>query len=297
MTISPVGAGSSLFKARKKCVYLIRMNLKLSLAEWSLHRALDEGKITNLDFPAIAKNTYDIDTVEYVNRFFSGCDNKYLSELLKRSNDAGVTNHLMMIDYEGHLALPVDNERLQAVDNHKKWIEAAKFIGCKTVRVNLHGDGPSDDKKIASIDSLSRLGEFARPLNIDVVVENHGSDSSKAEWLVGIMKGVNQSNVGLLPDFGNFCIAHPWGSTQEACEDVYDRYNGMQEMMPYAKAVSAKAYDFNENGEQPLMDYGKLLAIVKASGFSGYIGVEFEGNTQSEDSGIRNTIALIRRFW
>jgi sugar phosphate isomerase/epimerase len=138
------------------------MNLKLSLAEWSLHRALEEKKIDNLDFPAIAKKQYDMDAVEYVNRFFASHDHKYLSELLKRSNDAGVTNHLLMVDYEGPLALPSDGERLQAVDNHKKWIEAAKFLGCKTVRVNLHGDGTSNDKKTASIDSLSRLGEFAR---------------------------------------------------------------------------------------------------------------------------------------
>jgi sugar phosphate isomerase/epimerase len=273
------------------------MNLKISLAEWSLHRALEEKKIDNLDFPAIAKDQYSIDTVEYVNRFFAGRDSRYLSELLRRSNDAGVTNHLLMVDYEGPLALPVDKERLQAVDNHKKWIEAATFIGCKTVRVNLHGDGASKDKKVASIDSLARLGEFAQPMNMNVVVENHGSDSSKGAWLVEVMRGVNLSNVGLLPDFGNFCISHPWGSTQEGCDKVYDRYKGIEEMLPYAKAVSAKAYDFDENGQQPLMDYKRLLALVKASGFSGYIGVEFEGNTQSEDSGIRNTISLIRKSW
>ncbi|MEI9920228.1 MAG: sugar phosphate isomerase/epimerase family protein [Bacteroidota bacterium] len=272
------------------------MNLKLSLAEWSLHRTLEEGKISNLDFPAIAKHVYNIDTVEYVNRFFAGYDSTYLSQLLQRTSDAGVTNHLIMIDYEGNLAVPSDDERLQAVDNHKKWIEAAKFLGCSTVRVNLHGDGPSNDKKIASIDSLSRLSEFARPLDINVVVENHGSDSSKGTWLVDVVKAVNQSNVGLLPDFGNFCIAHPWGSTQDGCEEAYDRYKGVEEMMPYAKAVSAKTYDFNEKREQPLMDYQRLLAIVKSSGFSGYIGVEFEGNTQSEDSGIRNTISLIKKL-
>jgi sugar phosphate isomerase/epimerase len=281
-------------------------NLKISLAEWSLHRALQEGKIDHLDFPGIARDQYGIDTVEYVNGFFggksgnfkeAGKDTKYLAELLKRSNNAGVNNHLIMVDEEGYLALPSDKERLTAVDNHKKWIEAAKFLGCSTVRVNLHGDGPSNDKKAASIDSLSRLSEFAKPLNVNVVVENHGSDSSKGEWLVDVMKGVDKPNVGLLPDFGNFCISHPWGSTQEACESAYDRYKGVQQMLPYAKGVSAKTYDFNDKGEQPLMDYGKLLGIVKASGFKGYIGVEFEGNNQSEDSGIRSTIALIRKFW
>lgn len=281
-------------------------NLKISLAEWSLHRALQAGTIDNLDFPHIARTVYGIDTVEYVNGFFggkakdfkeAGKDPVYLAELLKRSKDEGVHNHLIMVDEEGFLALPSDKERLQAVDNHKKWIEAARFLGCSTVRVNLHGEGATADKKIASIDSLSRLGEFAKPLNVNVVVENHGSDSSKGDWLVQVMKGVNKSNVGLLPDFGNFCISHPWGSTQEGCETAYDRYKGVQEMLAFAKGVSAKTYDFSDTGEQPLMDYKKLLGIVKASGFKGYIGVEFEGNTQSEDSGIINTIALIKKYW
>ncbi len=281
-------------------------NLKISLAEWSLHRGIQEGKIDHLDFPRIARNDFGIDTVEYVNGLFgsktknfkeAGKDSAYLGELLKRSKDNGVNNQLIMVDDEGFLALPSDKERLPAVDSHKKWIDAAKFLGCKTVRVNLHGEGPSADKKTASIDSLSRLGEYAKPMDINIVVENHGSDSSNGQWLVEVMRGVNKSNVGLLPDFGNFCISHPWGSTQEGCEKAYDRYKGIQEMLPYAKGVSAKSYDFDQAGEQPLIDYKKLLGIVNASGFKGYIGVEFEGINQPEGEGINKTIALIKKYW
>jgi sugar phosphate isomerase/epimerase len=279
--------------------------LEISLAEWSLHRALEAGKIDHLDFPSIAKKEYGISAVEYVNGFFGGKkmtfkeaakDKTYLGELLKRSKDAGVVNHLIMIDNEGSLALPADKERLTAVDNHKKWIEAAKFLGCKTVRVNLHGEGKSDEKKTASIDSLSRLGEFAKPMGINVVVENHGSDSSNGVWMADVMKKVNKSNVGTLPDFGNFCITHPWGTTQDGCENQYDIYKGVRELLPFAKGVSAKTYDFDSNGEQPKMDYKRLLDIVKASGFKGYIGVEFEGNTQPEEEGIRKTKALLEKY-
>lgn len=279
--------------------------LEISLAEWSLHRALKSGKIDHLDFPSIARNDFGIGAVEYVNGFFGGkkmtykeaAKNKtYLGELLKRSKDAGVVNHLLMVDVEGSLAIPKDDERLTAVDNHKKWIEAAKFLGCRTVRVNLHGDGETAAKKTASVDSLSRLGEFAAPMNINVVVENHGSDSSKGSWLADIMKQVNKQNVGTLPDFGNFCITHPWGTTQNGCDNAYDRYKGIEEMMPFAKAVSAKSYDFNSDGEQPMIDYKRLLGIVKASGFKGYIGIEFEGNTQPEEEGIRKTEALLKKY-
>lgn len=282
-----------------------REDIRLSLAQWSLHRALTDGKIDNLDFPSIAREQYGIGAVEYVNQFFGGkkMDFKtaaknatYLKELLKRSKDAGVVNHLIMIDNEGSLALPNDTERLAAVDNHKKWIEAAKFLECTTVRVNLHGEGGSGEKKKASIDSLARLGEFAKPMNINVVVENHGSDSSNGVWVADVMRQVNMNNVGTLPDFGNFCISHPWGTTQDGCDNEYDRYKGTEELLPFAKGVSAKTYDFDDDGEQPLMDYKRLLDIVRASGFKGYIGIEFEGNTQPEEEGIRKTKRLLEKY-
>jgi sugar phosphate isomerase/epimerase len=279
--------------------------LKISLAEWSLHRALEAGKIDHLDFPSIAMKDYQISTVEYVNGFFggkkmdfkeAGRNSDYLNELLKRSKDAGVFNHLIMVDDEGPLALPNDKVRLQAVDDHKKWVEAAKFLGCLTVRVNLHGDGSPDEKKAASIDSLSRLGEFAKPMNINIVVENHGHESSNGAWVADVVKQVNRPNVGTLPDFGNFCLSQDWGSTQDECKDYYDRYQGVKEMLPFAKGVSAKTYDFDSNGEQPKMDYKRLIGIVKASGFKGFIGVEFEGNTQPEEEGIRKTKLLLEKY-
>src|SRR5688572_25916407 len=222
--------------------------------------------------------------------FKAAATNKeYLSQMLMRSKDAGVVNHLLMVDEEGDLAGTSEKKRLKAVDDHKKWIDAAKFLECKTVRVNLHGKGEMNSKKIASIDSLARLGEYAAPLNINIVVENHGGDSSKGFWVAEVMKSVGKDNVGTLPDFGNFCITHPWGTTQETCKMEYDRYKGVEEMLPFAKGVSAKSYDFDSNGNQPKMDYARLIELVKASGFNGYIGIEFEGFNQPEEEGIRLT--------
>ncbi|RFS16942.1 sugar phosphate isomerase/epimerase [Emticicia sp. C21] len=279
--------------------------LKISLAEWSFHRTIRSDKLDHLDFAAKAKKDFGIDAVEYVNGLFgtktmtfkeAATNQNYLKELLKRSKDAGVFNHLIMVDEEGPLALPNDKERLQAVDNHKKWIEAAKFLGCVTVRVNLHGEGESNAKKTASIDSLSRMGEFAKTMDINIVVENHGSDSSKGFWVADVMKQVNKPNVGTLPDFGNFCISHPWGTTQEPCKEEYDRYKGISELLPFAKGVSAKTYDFDAKGEQPLIDYKRLMDIVKKSGFKGYIGIEFEGFNGNEEEGVRKTKALIEKY-
>jgi sugar phosphate isomerase/epimerase len=279
--------------------------IEISLAEWSLHRAIGAGKLDHLDFPAKAKNDYGISAVEYVNGLFGGKkmnfkeaakNSAYLNELLKRSKDVGIFNHLLMVDDEGPLAVPDEKLRLTSVDNHKKWIEAAKFLGCLTVRVNLHGQGTSDEKRSASIDSLGRLGEFAQTMQINIVTENHGNESSNGAWVADVMKQVNRSNVGTLPDFGNFCLSDPWGQTQSDCKEMYDRYQGVKELLPFAKGVSAKTYDFDNNGEQPKMDYKRLLGIVKDFGFKGYIGIEFEGNTQPEEEGIRKTKLLLEKY-
>ena len=279
--------------------------LKISLAEWSLHRAIYGGKLDHLDFPAKAKRDFGISAVEYVNGFFGGgkMDFKeagknaaYLKELLTRSKDAGVVNHLLMVDDEGPLATLDEQERLSAVENHRKWLEAAKVLGCRTIRVNLQGEGSADRKTAAAVDSLGRLGELAGPMKLNVVAENHGGVTSDAAWLAGVVKQVSRPNVGTLPDFGNFCLSQPWGSTQEGCENMYDRYKGVEELLPYAKGVSAKSYDFDASGEQPLMDYKRLIGIVKASGYKGYIGIEFEGNTQPEEEGIRKTKALLEKY-
>jgi len=280
-------------------------DLKVSLAEWSFNRSLTSGKLDHLDFPAKAKNEFGISAVEYVNGFFGGKkmdfreaakNTTYLNELLKRSKDAGVFNHLIMCDDEGSLSSLIEKERTEAIDNHKKWIEAAKLLGCLTVRVNLHGEGDPDERKKASVEALNLLGEFAGTMNINVVVENHGSVTSNAKWLGDVMKQVNRKNVGTLPDFGNFCISDPWGTIQNGCKEMYDMYKGVEEMMPFAKGVSAKTYDFDANGEQPLLDYKRLLGIVKASGFKGYIGIEYEGFNLPEEDGVRKTQKLLEKY-
>lgn len=279
--------------------------LEISLAQWSLHKQLFAGQLDHLDFAAKAKKDFGISAVEYVTSFFgskkvnfkeAGKDKNYLNEMLKRSKDNGVVNHLIMVDGEGNLAQLNEKERLQAIDNHKKWVEAAKLLGCKTIRVNLAGEGSKEGKRVAGADSLGRLGDFAKTMNINVIVENHGGDSSNAAWLASVMKEANRPNVGTLPDFGNFCISGAWGGTEGGCKEKYDTYKGVTELMPFAKGVSAKTYDFREDGEESSMDYKRLIDIVKASGFKGYIGIEYEGEKLSEEEGIRKTKQLLEKY-
>ncbi len=267
---------------------------KISLAEWSLHRALYDKKMDNLDFPAKAKNDFGISAVEYVNQFFKdkAKDAAYLAELKKRCDDNGVTSVLIMCDGEGAMADLDSKKRKEAVENHYKWVEAAKFLGCHSIRVNCYGEGTAEEVSKAGMDGLHALSEFAAQSNINVIVENHGGFSSNGEWLSKVIAGVNLPNCGTLPDFGNFCLKRE----KDTCVDSYDRYKGVTEMMPFAKGVSAKSYDFDENGNCIETDYAKMLPIVKAAGYTGHIGIEYEGGKLSEEEGIRATKKLLERL-
>ena len=257
---------------------------KLSLAEWSLHRTLRSGKMTNLDFPAVAKNEFGIHGVEYVNSFFKSKakDTKYLTELKKRCDDLDVRSVLIMCDGEGQLGHPAKAKRLQTVENHYKWVEAAKFLGCHSIRVNAASAGSRDEQRDRVVDGLSRLGEFASTHAINVLVENHGGLSSDGAWLKSVMEQVNRPNVGTLPDFGNF--------------KEYDRYQGVEELMPFAKAVSAKSHQFDEQGNESQTDYRRIMKIVLAAGYHGYVGIEWEGGGMSEQEGIRKTRDLLLKI-
>ena len=259
---------------------------EVSIAEWSLHKSLFGKKISNLDFPVVAKKEFKISAVEYVNQFFKdkATDKNYLNELKKICDNEGVKSLLIMCDGEGKLGDPDKNKRISSVNNHKRWIEAAKHLGCHSIRVNASSSGSYDDQQKFAADGLSRLSEFASTHGLNVIVENHGGLSSNGQWLSGVMKSVNMKNCGTLPDFGNFRIGG--GKT-------YDRYKGVKELMPFAKAVSAKSHDFDENGNEIHTDYHKMMKIVIDAGYRGYVGVEYEGSKLSEYDGIKATKKLL----
>lgn len=271
---------------------------KISLAEWSLHRSIRAGDLDHLDFPALARNEFGIDAVEYVNGFFKdkAKDTAYLAELKRRCNDAGVISLLIMCDGEGDLAGLDATQRKAAVENHFKWVEAAGFLGCHSIRVNCFGTGSREEMAKASAESLRTLSEFAQPVSINVIVENHGGFSSDGQWLSAVIREVGMPNCGTLPDFGNFCMRREKGDMWESpCVEWYDRYQGVKELMPFAKGVSAKSHEFDSNGNSRETDYRRMLQIVKSAGYTGYIGVEYEGSGLPEHEGIRATKKLLER--
>jgi L-ribulose-5-phosphate 3-epimerase len=255
----------------------------ISLAQWSLHRAFFKKQLDPLDFAKVAKNDYGISAVEYVNQFYKGKgeDKGYLNELKKRADDQGVRSVLIMCDGEGNLGDPDEQKRMKAVENHYKWVEAAQLLGCHSIRVNAYSGGTPEEQMERVADGLRKLTEFGAKHEINVIVENHGGLSSNGTWLAGVIKKVDHPRCGTLPDFGNF--------------REYDRYQGVAQMMPFAKGVSAKSHDFDAEGNETHTDYRRMMKIVKDAGYRGYVGIEYEGDKLSEPDGIRATKKLLEK--
>ncbi|MAN41427.1 MAG: sugar phosphate isomerase/epimerase family protein [Candidatus Neomarinimicrobiota bacterium] len=266
-------------------------SLSISLAEWSLHRALYSKEINHLDFISLARTKFEIDAVEYVNTFFfdKAKDKKYLNEMNIIAKDNGVKSLLIMCDNEGNLGDPNNEKRNKAVENHFKWADAAKFLGCHSIRVNARSDNnlSSSEQLNLAADGLNKLVDYCSGIEINTIVENHGGLSSNGKWLSELMKKVAHPNLGTLPDFGNFLIEN---------DNWYDRYLGVEELMPYAKAVSAKSHEFNSNGDEVRTDYKRMMQIVLKSGYSGYVGIEYEGDKHSEYEGIQLTKDLLNKI-
>jgi len=274
-------------------------NNEISLAQWSLHRTINKGELSPLDFAQKA-NELGFEGIEYVSFLYQpylaiGNDAEAAMQILLdtlkiKSETYGVKNILIMVDREGNLATSDEDERDQSVENHKKWIDAAAFLGCHSIRVNLNGSTEVDEWVTNSVDALKKLATYGQTKNINVIVENHGGLSSNAKLLNQVISSVGMSNCGTLPDFGNFCIKRE--ERGAPCIEEYDKYKGTQELMEYAKAVSAKSNVFDENGNESNIDYVRMLQIVKDAGYTSYIGVEYEGNL-SEIEGIEATRKLL----
>ncbi|MEZ5962955.1 MAG: sugar phosphate isomerase/epimerase family protein [Planctomycetota bacterium] len=260
---------------------------RISLAEWSLHRALASKEMSNLDFPKVAREC-GIDGVEYVNTFFRDhvSDADYLRDLRQRCDDAGVKSLLIMCDGLGELGNPDEVGRGRAVAKHEPWLDAARALGCHAIRVNAASSGSFDEQQKLAADGLRRLTELGAERELDVIVENHGGLSSNGKWLAGVIRKVDHPRCGTLPDFGNFRIRG---------NETYDRYTGVAEMMPFARAVSAKSYGFDDDGNETTIDYARMLAIVVGAGYRGFVGVEYEGDGLGEREGILATKKLLER--
>jgi L-ribulose-5-phosphate 3-epimerase len=280
--------GGAVPMARAEDVRSGPLPFKLSLSQRSLHREFAASRIDPLDFPRVASGL-GIDAVAYASEFYDPrklTDKAYLAELKRRAAGEGVWSELIMIDGEGELGAPDEKSRRRAVDNHKKWVEAAAFLGCHAVSVRATSKGSEDDQVNCVSDGVRRLCKFSDPFGIDILVENHAGFSASGSWVVEVLNAVGHARCGSRPDFGNFDL----GNGSE-----YDRYQGVRELMPFARAVSAKAYDFDDRGEETRINYAQMLKIVTDAGYHGYVGIEYGGDRLSEQTGIARAKQLLER--
>jgi L-ribulose-5-phosphate 3-epimerase len=280
-SLAAAGIGSSMaFASQKKELF------EISLAQWSLHKAIFGKKMDAGDFPKVTKEEFGINAVEYVNQFYKDKkkDDGYVKELRKKCDDLNVKSILIMCDGEGQLGDADEKKRKLAVENHYRWVEWAKTLGCHSIRVNAGSSGSYEEQMNRASDGLRMLSEWAGKMQINVIVENHGGLSSNGAWLAATIKKVGHPGCGTLPDFGNFRVSK---------DEEYDRYKGVLELMPYAKGVSAKTHDFDAKGNETKTDYRKMMKIVMDANYHGFVGIEYEGSKLSEADGIRATKKLL----
>jgi sugar phosphate isomerase/epimerase len=299
-----------------------KFSFDISLAEFSFAGELMSGKMTNMEFPARTKKEFGINALEYVSMFFTNkhTDQTYLKELRQRTDDLGMKNNLIMVD-GANIAELDTTRRKQAVEAHHAWVDAAKYLGCPAIRVNLGDtskaitgspDDPAEEAAKTAADGYHQLLEYAAKQNMNVIVENHFGNSTNIDWLVGVLRQVNMPNAGLLPDFGNFCRQRSKPATNDikgimatTCIQEYDRYEGVRKMMPYAKGISAKTHKFDARGNETETDFRRMFKIIKDTGFTGYVGIEYEGGLMNSynptggylptSEGIKATKTLLER--
>lgn len=310
--------GVSLLTALPESLYAkssTAVKYDISLAQFSLASEFFMGKHDTLQFPARAKNDFGVNIVEYVSMFFADKmnDASFFKELKMRTDDLGVTNHLIMVD-DKNIADLDKAKRNEAVESHYKFVDAAKILGCRSIRVNLGSieqEGSAEEVADAALEGYSKLLEFGDQNEMDIIVENHVGHSCNGKWLANIMKEVNHKRAGVLPDFGNFCVNRTKPETMDLagymatkCLEQYDMYLGIEELMPYAKGVSAKTHKFDADGNETQMDFKRIFDIIKKSGFNGIIGIEYEGGLMhaqgmegylSNEEGIKATKKLIEK--
>ena len=276
------GSASAAFAAKRPPLY------EISLAEWSLNEPIFAGEIDHLEFAKIAADL-GIHGVEYVNQFFKdkAKDLDYLREMTAVADGEGVTQVLIMIDGEGQLGHPDEAERIQAVENHYKWVEAAQFLGCHGIRINGYSEGSYEEQLKLVADGFSRLAEFADDHNINLMIENHGGFSSNGNWVVELMQEVSHPRVGTLPDFGNFRIRDG---------ETYSSYKGVEQMMPWAKGVSVKPMGYDADGNRHELDMVRLMRTVIDAGYHGFCGIEYgpEGRQLEGIAEVRDKLIAAR---
>lgn len=257
--------------------------LEFAVQQYSFNRQLKDGSLDLLDFPKTVVEGTGIEALEYFNGHMMerAGDRKFFKELKRRCADVGAVSTLMLCKAENALDSPEASVRAKSVEEYKPWLEATKFLGGTAIRVDTRSGGDAEAQKGYAVEGLRSLSDVAGSMEMDVVVENHGGHSGNGAWVASVMEAVDRENVGTLPDFQNF--------------KEYDPYLGVEEMMPWAKFVCAKAKGFDADGNEVNVDYHRMIKIVKDAGFRGYCGIEFEGHEMDPVEGINMTKALILR--
>ena len=260
-----------------------KRDFKISIAAWSVHREVRSGKLKLIDACRFLREEYDVDGFELVNTLLEVPTAEYVRKFRAEAQRFHLAIPLIMCDGEGDFGSVDPDERRRAVRYHTKWMYVASDLGCHSIRVNWRGapEGAEKDPALVlafterSIDAYAEMARIGGENGLNVIIENPGGISSPPEMLLGLIKAVNSPRFGTLPDWGGF-------------PDDVDRYDAVDKMMPYAKGVSAKCYDFGPDGRETKIDFERMVQIcVDKHGYHSFLGIEFEGDRLTERQGMR----------
>lgn len=258
----------------------------IGLSMYSLRFLIKDGKLTALDYPAFARDTFGISDIDVWDGGFPAdrkSDPKFFEELRKSGDKAKANIFLLMAGAVNAMDKSTD-ERQAQLDLFKAPVDNAVILGSKYVRVFLKA--PDGDRKVAlanSAEALLPIADYARKKKIIIAIEPGASEWAKqGTFLADLARATKHPNLRLMPDFGKM--------------KEHDPYGGTEAMMPYTDVVSAKSHDFDEQGFEVNFDYPRLMKTVVDAGFKGIVAIEYEGKKTPPVEGVRATQKLLERL-
>ena len=245
----------------------------ISLAQWALIEEIRSDKWKTLDFPKIAREDFGLNGIEFVNTLFEVPTVEYLNTLKRNAADFNVQMVLIMVDEEGDGCADTKQGRKQFEINHRKWVDVAHYLGCHAIRTNCRGLENADKQQALewAAESYNMLLDYASPSGISIVIENHGGVSNDPDWMIALMKKVNNLKFGTFPD---------WRSPSAD----FDNYTYLQKTLPYAKGMSYR--------NQPTEELtAKMIKLSQDGGYRGWYGIESSGREE-----VKRGVALLKKY-
>jgi sugar phosphate isomerase/epimerase len=249
-------------RSRTEDMFGKKARLKPAICAYSYRKELADKSLSYSDLVRIAVD-HDIDGLDLTVYWFPNLEDSFLMPLRRLAYINGV--EIYSISVRTDLCQADAAKRQQEVLTIMKWVDVAAKLGAGHIRVfggNVPKGYTEDDAVGWCVEVLTRASDYAAKHGVILGLENHGGITDRAERIVEIVTKVNSDYVGINLDTGNF--------KERPIPQI-------QTCMPYAVAAQYKTKMAAENSkERVASDWDKLTGMFAASGFKGYLALEYE---------------------